>query len=1323
MAQLFFKVRADYEQVLKLRQEIEKLDKILNGTNRIDYSAYKKLTSELHDLTQKYNKLCEKATIAAEKVKRSGEDADTTTTIFQRLGKTMGIIGGTKPTPRIDNAKIQRDADKTKKIVGGVVDEVKSVTGNFDNLANESEETWKRSNAALQIQRDVVKRLKEELPLLEAAFKKVNVSTQDPKVLAERKKLSKAVRELRAELEGEEEALRELEKANTVVVEKQQTLITHMRNVKNEMAQLKFTGQQNTEMYREKAEELRKLATAQRELFKEQQLLSTGGSNITGMLSGMRALSGAMAAGAGAMGLVNTESEEYARIQTRIQSLLAITIGLQQVQNTLHQTSAFRIQTVGRAKQAWMSAVRFLNVQMGISIGLSKAFVATGIGAIVAAIGLAVIAMNRWIRRQREINELQQRFNGISRDVAREVAIQRSRIEQLMRVAENYTKNLELRQKAVAELNRLMPDFNGHINQEGKLIANSADALRNYLTNLAKVERARRLMMSIQEEEASIAADREAGGNIAWWRRATAAFLSPTDRAEVLTRDQERANAKLEKSLEERNQNVAKKQAELDGLIGEITPESAAKLFGLSAEIEKDLYTELQRQIDAQNRINEKHRQLKRDARRRGFDIQQAEINGMQEGFERKEAQLKLNLRRELDMLDEHEQELIRRNTAIARAEWELLGDAGVFDRVVGLNYLQQAEIEMLRQAKEAQHERDMGQMLNDLLSRFRTHEEQRAEIVREFAEKRAQIERENTEGQFDANIEELNKREREELVRIDILAQDRTKIISAIFADMSQKSIEELQAIHAEAQDLLAFLSGGVWNAEQGAIFGLTRERFYSITEDIAQMSQVTQRVEGVGQSILGLLTPVERVRMAFKALFDPTSIMTKEHAIRELEQAFRDYADAVSFVSDTIRVLGETIENQRLQDLAESLSTAVDIANSTMQGAQIGAKIGGPAGAVVGAATGLVRGIFTATARARESARQAREELQRFNDAVERGERNHQALLRERLRMVQQIGETDLQFQQRITAELLKQQRDISSEIDKVMAQLAGEQFVAGKTTSRSGGFLGIGRRTNVNKVMGSLAGKSFEDLERLNAQGKLTDRARELFLQLQALKNEGAEVDRMLQEGARQWQETIAGITFDDMRNSFADMMRQGRIEIQDIADYMQSVFQRALINSLLAKYFDEHIGDLVEDMLASVDDGTYQRRQGEFERRAQDIGNRMNAALAPFEHLFTQSQGAASMGVWQGMKEQTAGALEGRFAALQMSGVEILTESKLQTIIQNAMADGIRLSNEILDEQRMAQNSMVQHLKAISGHTSYLPQMAADIKKVRANTDKL
>ena len=240
----------------------------------------------------------------------------------------------------------------------------------IDKMSAASQAAKKELDKKIELQRATIARLKKELEPLQSAFEKLDFGANTSEAVAQRQELSRAVGKLRTELEGEEAVLRDLEKANEAVAGKQELVMRQIRTLMSDMAHLRITGQKNTDMYREKAEQLGVLSTAMRELKKEQELLSTGGSDLAGFRSGLQGLFGTMSAGAGVMGLLNVQSEDYARIQTRIQSLMAITIGLQQVHNTLHQTSAFRIQAVARVKQGWAALIGFVNTKLKLSIGL-----------------------------------------------------------------------------------------------------------------------------------------------------------------------------------------------------------------------------------------------------------------------------------------------------------------------------------------------------------------------------------------------------------------------------------------------------------------------------------------------------------------------------------------------------------------------------------------------------------------------------------------------------------------------------------------------------------------------------------------------------------------------------------------------------------------------------------------------------------------------------------------------------------------------------------------------------------------------------------------
>lgn len=292
-----------------------------------------------------------------------------------------------------------------------VENEGEKASRTIDNIASASDRSRKELEENIRIQKKVIGDLKTALADVSKEFSKFNIGTNDQKTLEQREKLSKVVRELKGELNGEEAALVELEKQTTSVSTKSKTLETRIRDIREAMATLKLEGKENTKEYAKLEEQLGILGTAYREVYNTQKELSSGGSQMEGVLSGLSALSGLLSAGAGAFGLFNSESENFEKIQTKVQSLMAITIGLQQISNTLHSTSAFRITTVTKAQQLWTASTTKLAVALGISNVAAKALMATLTLGLSVAITAAIALIDRYVSKQKKSAEEQKKMS------------------------------------------------------------------------------------------------------------------------------------------------------------------------------------------------------------------------------------------------------------------------------------------------------------------------------------------------------------------------------------------------------------------------------------------------------------------------------------------------------------------------------------------------------------------------------------------------------------------------------------------------------------------------------------------------------------------------------------------------------------------------------------------------------------------------------------------------------------------------------------------------------------------------------------------------
>lgn len=75
------------------------------------------------------------------------------------------------------------------------------------------------------------------------------------------------------------------------------------------------------------------------------------------------------------------------------------------IENQALITAVTNTENLTKVKGLWTKATTLLNTQLGISIGLSKALVATGIGLLIAAIAAVVYAYKNWKEEQDEVNK------------------------------------------------------------------------------------------------------------------------------------------------------------------------------------------------------------------------------------------------------------------------------------------------------------------------------------------------------------------------------------------------------------------------------------------------------------------------------------------------------------------------------------------------------------------------------------------------------------------------------------------------------------------------------------------------------------------------------------------------------------------------------------------------------------------------------------------------------------------------------------------------------------------------------------------------------
>ncbi len=264
---------------------------------------------------------------------------------------------------------------------------------------------------------------------------------------------------LLSELNEEKGALSGMRDAVAGYRQSNATLETQVMRVREEMGRLLLAGKENTAEYERLRQELERLGTAYREVQAEQKSLSSGAAQIGGVISGVQGLMGAYSAGSGVVSMFVRDSEKLMAVQTKMQSVMAVMMGVQQVSNTLHATSAFRVVTYRRATELWTAAQNRLTAAFRLSSAASKAMLATmTMGAslivtgVIAAIGKLVSKYREKIEAQKEARKAEEEtMKSVRSSVAGSVASQLVSYRKLQKAWNDLSGNIAKQKKFVTD--------------------------------------------------------------------------------------------------------------------------------------------------------------------------------------------------------------------------------------------------------------------------------------------------------------------------------------------------------------------------------------------------------------------------------------------------------------------------------------------------------------------------------------------------------------------------------------------------------------------------------------------------------------------------------------------------------------------------------------------------------------------------------------------------------------------------------------------------------------------------------------------------------
>lgn len=624
------------------------------------------------------------------------------------------------------------------------------------------------------------------------------------------------------------------------------------------------------------------------------------------------------------------------------------------------------------------------------------------------------------------------------------------------------------------------------------------------------------------------------------------------------------------------------------------------------------------------------------------LELRQQKIDLMKEGSDKELAQIALDYDRKINEIGKKGREYILARQKIEQDLWE---NENPDWKKKGLTFKPSTtSVSQLpgTQAKElsdatgmADSTRDKAEadLLEKTLRQYQDYATKRLEIERKYNEDIAYLTSQRTEKNkeaINAAIGEAVKGKKKALSSLSLDELKDTDMWDKIFGDLDKMALPSLEGLLKQAREV----NTSAWDPKnvkeyQDAITRLeeairTRSPFKSIGDDWKKLLKAMR--EGDGDGMAGALEGID------------SSVQKINNDLNTIAGGIGDiFGDEAGYAASQV----------------VELTTALGgFATAASQFAQ-GDFLGGIASVV-----SSVGSIFSMGKKVKEMNREAREEQQKFYDEAIQGEMEYQRLLRERLRTQRQIGEMTLAYNKRITEELEKQRQASGSEYDRLLQQIQGEQYISGVGYRHGTWF----RKAKTWNEYSSLMGKSYEDIEKLYTEGKLEEKVARLFEQLRALREEGVDIDQMLDDQEESMREVLTGTTTDSIADSIIQGFAGGKRSAKDFADDFQEMLNNAVLQGIKMRALEEPLRKWYESFAEASGAGLTESDIADLKAQYDKIVENAAKQLEDMERVTgnkidsTLTQQARA-GAFTTMTQDTASELNGRFTAIQINVSEI------------------------------------------------------------------
>ena len=912
---------------------------------------------------------------------------------------------------------------------------------------------------------------------------------------------------------------------------------------------------------------------------------------------------------------------------------------------------------------------------------------------------------------------------------------------ELSNILSNESKSIEERFIAYRQLQRLMPEIFQNMDWETAKRKTNAELIRLEADELLRQQRIglkTKVVMSqqkIQGLENSIIRTTNRGGY-------TGALKEDLDAAkkelEIYTKaleDFEKADEQAKKESEKpvvynkKYWEERKKEAEDARAALDSSKENSEEWNRYTKQIQEaqaqiDKYSDSktnkslsnsQKEADKrkkeQERLNEELLAIRRQN-------QQAEIDLMKEGTERKLKQIDLDYQKEIDAIKK--QKASWESSQSGRLTDEQTNQLGIWASNAARNRekgITSTNNERLEADKKAWQE---------YFIQFGNYQEKRKNLIQKYDDEIAKLEEHSAERA--TKIAEKNQA----IDQLDEQFGKSTHVMADLFEDASEKSVSSIQDIIDKYELLIKYMSG------TDESVSLTNLKSVGFTDkDIANLENGTINIKDITDAIKRLKEEVKGKSPWLSFFSDMKKgiddIKNANGDTRKLGQGISTIGGAITEFSPAIKQFGSDISSIFGEDLNDEINNVIDGLSGLGQTAVgVGQIMSGDiAGGIMSAVSGVSQlvnamgNLFGPDGTAYYEG--VKEQLEAINKVYDR------IIDKSKEDIVFGGGFASVQAATRAMDNYEK--KVINLQKIAAASGRAGASWKSHSAEWHSNKNVGaIGGFEQMSDILGKSI-SSMTDLYSLSgdelfliqsqmpeAWSLIDARIRENLDSIVACKDEANELRDALNQA-------MTGVDFDSFYNGFIDQLSDMDTSFEDMCDNFEGYLRKSIMAGLVASQYQDRINALYEQWsdAAQSDKKITEEEANALKNQYQQIVNDMMRDREEMAKSFgwdaSVTSQESSKKVSASVTQDSIDEVSGRFTALQIAGEEIKNQMISAVVGINSLigisSSGNEILNNILNQHVISNN----YLDDIAKYTKLLNDIKTDISEVRANTKGL